>query len=212
MEIVVSSMEPKRDLITLDLLGGCSKDPDLGLKSSLACHSDLPHLDLNLLPAEGPKPAVALPPSLALTQSVCTIEKVKWALERAAQRESRGGDTTEEERLPWRRRVVAERASEASDGGDASPSPSSSSSITTASFKLRPDGEEGSSDGCESASGAAAGCLLAAGCPSCLSYVLISKKNPRCPRCDTEVPPPPLPVPQPQKKPRIDLNFALGPL
>ncbi|KAK1378896.1 SacI homology domain-containing protein / WW domain-containing protein [Heracleum sosnowskyi] len=43
---------------------------------------------------------------------------------------------------------------------------------------------------------------FAAGCPSCLLYVLLSKSNPRCPRCNMVVP-----LPMPLKKPRIDLNL-----
>ncbi|XWS10678.1 hypothetical protein CRYUN_Cryun38cG0018100 [Craigia yunnanensis] len=44
---------------------------------------------------------------------------------------------------------------------------------------------------------------VAAGCPGCLSYVLIMKHNPKCPRCNTLVP---MPV---AKKPRIDLNISI---
>ncbi|XP_012083224.1 uncharacterized protein LOC105642858 [Jatropha curcas] len=44
---------------------------------------------------------------------------------------------------------------------------------------------------------------VAAGCPGCLSYVLIMKNNPKCPRCSTVVP---LPM---AKKPRIDLNISI---
>lgn len=44
----------------------------------------------------------------------------------------------------------------------------------------------------------------AAGCPSCLLYVLISNKNPKCPRCNVTVP-----YPTTMKKPRIDLNITM---
>ncbi|KAJ9164473.1 hypothetical protein P3X46_024047 [Hevea brasiliensis] len=44
---------------------------------------------------------------------------------------------------------------------------------------------------------------VAAGCPVCLSYVLIMKSNPMCPRCNSVVPVPML------KKPRIDLNISI---
>lgn len=43
-----------------------------------------------------------------------------------------------------------------------------------------------------------------AGCPSCLLYVLISRNNPRCPRCNIIVP-----SPNSLKKPRIDLNITI---
>lgn len=46
---------------------------------------------------------------------------------------------------------------------------------------------------------------VAAGCPGCLSYVLVMKNNPKCPRCDTIVP---LPA-NSMKKPKIDLNISI---
>uniref|UniRef100_A0A804JQS6 GIR1-like zinc ribbon domain-containing protein n=1 Tax=Musa acuminata subsp. malaccensis TaxID=214687 RepID=A0A804JQS6_MUSAM len=199
MLVEVSSREGERGPITLDLLGGCTsvapKDVDAGSKPSFGCRGDLRPLDLNRLPDDGPKPVAA---ALAGSQSVCTIEKVKWALERA-ERESRGREMEEEQQRQRRRRRRM------------GASPSSSSSITTASIKRRGDGEEGCA-GCDSAGGS----LVAAGCPSCLSYVLISRMNPRCPRCDSQVAPPLAAAaaapPPPQKRPRIDLNFALFPL
>ncbi|KAL3508256.1 hypothetical protein ACH5RR_027657 [Cinchona calisaya] len=45
---------------------------------------------------------------------------------------------------------------------------------------------------------------FAAGCPSCLLYVLISTNNPKCPRCSAIVP-----LPTTVKKPRIDLNISI---
>ncbi|CAK9308524.1 unnamed protein product [Citrullus colocynthis] len=44
---------------------------------------------------------------------------------------------------------------------------------------------------------------MAVGCPGCLSYVLVMKNNPRCPRCNSVVPLPTI------KKPRIDLNMSI---
>lgn len=95
-------------------------------------------------------------------QSVCTLDKVKSALERA-------------EKETNRKRSV-------------SMSPSNLSSSATGTESL--DSEEKSS------------ASFAAGCPSCLLYVLLSKSNPRCPRCNMIVP-----LPTPLKKPRIDLNL-----
>ncbi|KAK1430883.1 hypothetical protein QVD17_13975 [Tagetes erecta] len=46
----------------------------------------------------------------------------------------------------------------------------------------------------------------AAGCPSCLLYVLISRRNPKCPRCNMIVP---CMSPTSMKKPRIDLNINI---
>ncbi|KAJ4874435.1 Uncharacterized protein Rs2_39453 [Raphanus sativus] len=51
---------------------------------------------------------------------------------------------------------------------------------------------------------------VAAGCPGCLSYVLVMKNNPRCPRCDTVVS---LPTDSSsssmKKKVKIDLNISI---
>ncbi|CAG7904974.1 unnamed protein product, partial [Brassica rapa] len=48
---------------------------------------------------------------------------------------------------------------------------------------------------------------VAAGCPGCLSYVLVMKNNPRCPRCDTVVS---LPTSSStKKKVKIDLNISI---
>ncbi|KAI7742935.1 hypothetical protein M8C21_010406 [Ambrosia artemisiifolia] len=44
----------------------------------------------------------------------------------------------------------------------------------------------------------------AAACPSCLLYVLISNRNPRCPSCNMIVPYPTI-----MKKPRVDLNINI---
>nr|XP_043630840.1 protein GL2-INTERACTING REPRESSOR 1-like [Erigeron canadensis] len=44
----------------------------------------------------------------------------------------------------------------------------------------------------------------AAGCPSCLLYVLISRTNPKCPSCNMIVP-----STTTIKKPRIDLSFTI---
>ncbi|XP_043687896.1 uncharacterized protein LOC122639132 [Telopea speciosissima] len=107
-------------------------------------------------------------------QSVCTLDKVKSALERA-------------ERESGKKR-------------SSSYASASSSSIKEAAKEIE-EGEEksSSSSGFESSSDL----LLAAGCPGCLLYVLISKNNPKCPRCDSIVP---IPL---QKKPKIDLNTSI---
>ncbi|VVA95830.1 unnamed protein product [Arabis nemorensis] len=92
-------------------------------------------------------------------QSVCTLDKVKSALERA-------------ERDP------------------------------SAMFKKRQSPEDTVSDHYSTATVASP---VAAGCPGCLSYVLVMKNNPKCPRCDTIVP---LPA-NSMKKPKIDLNISI---
>ncbi|KAG6498233.1 uncharacterized protein LOC121990688 [Zingiber officinale] len=208
MDVVVGSIAGKTDLITLDLLGAKSAPKDLDPADlKVAPFADIHKLDLNLAPAGALNDAAGLIPGC---QSVCTIEKVKWALEQAAERETRGGRESEQR----------QRRDAASDVDGGSPSSSSSSSVTVASVKRRaecaPEGaDDGRADGGDSAGGGG-GSLVAVGCTSCLSYVLISKGDPRCPRCDGRIAPNSLPaalsaalaLPQ-SKKPRIDLNFSL---
>ncbi|XP_059442951.1 protein CURLY FLAG LEAF 1 [Corylus avellana] len=103
-------------------------------------------------------------------QSVCTLDKVKSALERA-------------EKEPVKKRSSFWKSS-------VSPSYSSSSS------SIKETQEEEHEDKLSSSP-------IAAGCPGCLSYVLITKNNPKCPRCASVVPLPMI------KKPRIDLNISI---
>lgn len=110
-------------------------------------------------------------------QSVCTLEKVKSALERA-------GRARASEQI---------RQSEVVSSASASASPSSST--TSSSMKRRVMGEE------DDGGSAPAGGMMVAACPSCLLYVLISKANPRCPRCESHVPLAFIP-----KKLKLDLN------
>ncbi|CAA6671830.1 unnamed protein product [Spirodela intermedia] len=164
--------------------------------------------DLNLPPPPPPPPTtttvlnVADHPSSALDlklralaavpqaeyQSVCTLEKVKSALARA-ERESH-------------QKLHRPDPS----GGSTSPA---SSSTTTSSAKRRPTEDCDGDSTCSppGLEGGAAAEMVAAGCPSCLLYVLISLSKPRCPRCNSAVP---LPLPRnnsaAQKKQRIDLN------
>ncbi|XP_021295077.1 uncharacterized protein LOC110424746 [Herrania umbratica] len=88
-------------------------------------------------------------------QSVCTLDKVKYALERAE------------------KETMKKRSS--------SPPPLPSLPATSSSTPG----------------------MFAAACPGCLLYVIASKTNPRCPRCNSIVPSA-LAV----KKPRIDLNAS----
>ncbi|XP_015080897.1 uncharacterized protein LOC107024428 [Solanum pennellii] len=167
-------------LITKDLLGGCrsldSKELDLdlqvpsGWEKRLDLKSGKVYLqrslqqktigklqDLNFPPTsklfDEPNLDLKLLPSSPSYPSVCTLEKVKSALEK---------ETT-------RKRSIS--SSNSSSSG-------------------KEDTEEHTSNS------------FAAGCPSCLLYVLIAKNHPKCPRCHTIVP-----LPLPIKKPRIDLNL-----
>ncbi|CAM8952021.1 unnamed protein product [Rhodiola kirilowii] len=108
-------------------------------------------------------------------ESVCTLDKVKSALDRA-----------KNEQL---RKTFFPR------------SPSSSSTSTKVILKLDMDVDQKdvtTSEPCRE------GLLSAAGCSNCLLYVMISKDNPKCPKCDSNVL---LPV---LKKPRIDLNLNIS--
>nr|XP_016479042.1 PREDICTED: uncharacterized protein LOC107800390 [Nicotiana tabacum] len=106
-------------------------------------------LDLKLLSSSS---------SSGYNHSVCTLEKVKFALERA-----------EKESLK-RKRSVPESVVLRS----ITSSPTSNSSISSIKDTDITNQYDMNS--------------FASGCPSCLLYVLISRTNPRCPRCDTIVP------------------------
>ncbi|RXH86598.1 hypothetical protein DVH24_021871 [Malus domestica] len=110
------------------------------------------------------------PPPSCNYQSLCTLDKVKSALERA-------------EKEPIKRRSSSMLKS----------SMSSSPTYSSSSSPIKETQEEDSEDK-QFAS------PFAAGCPGCLSYVLIMRNNPKCPRCNSVVPLPTV------KKPRIDLN------
>jgi len=197
-------------LVTRDFLGGCAAADDA--RDAAARHDAVPgkaslqkHVfpaaprDLNLFPvasaAAATKPcAVTAAPAPAASSSacggatatyhsVCTIEKVKTALERF----ERG------------------KQSQQHSGAGASPS---SSSVTTSSVKRRGGAVE-QGDRCDSPSGGGGGGMVAAACPRCFLYVLISRSDPRCPRCESHVPAPPATAaPAVSKKPRIDLNVG----
>ncbi|RCV41587.1 hypothetical protein SEVIR_9G147400v4 [Setaria viridis] len=209
------------ELVTRDFLGGCAAADD-ARDATAARHDAVPgklslpkHAcpstprDLNLFPvaaaatkpcAVTTAPAPAPAPSSAACggatttyHSVCTIEKVKTALERF----ERG------------RHQHQHPQQQQHSGAGASPS---SSSVTTSSVKRRGGGGDSSGgaveqgDGCDSPSGGGGGGMVAAACPRCFLYVLISRSDPRCPRCESHVPAPAAPAAS--KKPRIDLNVG----
>ncbi|XP_071725766.1 uncharacterized protein [Rutidosis leptorrhynchoides] len=122
-------------------------------------------LDLNLVNISSSPPAY---------RSVCTLDKVKFALERA-----------EKETLRKRSISVSKSCS----------SPNSNSSSSVKETMVTEDDDDDNEKSCEA---------YAAGCPNCLLYVLISRSNPKCPRCDMTVPSPTV-----MKKPRIDLNISI---
>ncbi|OEL35420.1 hypothetical protein BAE44_0003561 [Dichanthelium oligosanthes] len=209
------------ELVTRDFLGGCAAADDAS-RDAAARHDAVPgklslqkHAcpatprDLNLFPVAAATAAATKPcavttapapvgssssPGGATTtyHSVCTIEKVKTALER------------------FERGKQSHHHQQQHSGAGASPS---SSSVTTSSVKRRGGDSSGGAveqgDGCDSPSGGGGG-MVAAACPRCFLYVLISRSDPRCPRCESHVPAPPAPAPAPavSKKPRIDLNVG----
>uniref|UniRef100_A0A0A9EJL6 GIR1-like zinc ribbon domain-containing protein n=1 Tax=Arundo donax TaxID=35708 RepID=A0A0A9EJL6_ARUDO len=205
------------ELVTRDFLGGCAAADDA--RDAAARNDAMPgklsvqkHAcpssprDLNLFPvaaagatATKPCPATAAAPvgstaasAVATTtyNSVCTIEKVKTALER------------------FERGKQHHHHQQQHSGAGAGASPSSSS-VTTSSVKRRGggDGAVEQGDGCDSPSGGGGG-MVAAACPRCFLYVLISRSDPRCPRCESHVPAAAAPPSAVSKKPRIDLNVG----
>ncbi|PAN45811.1 hypothetical protein PAHAL_9G144300 [Panicum hallii] len=208
------------ELVTRDFLGGCAAADDardaaarpdaVPGKVSLQKHAcPAAPRDLNLFPvaSAATKPcAVTTAPAPAASSSgtggatatyhsVCTIEKVKTALERFERGKQSHHHHSHQQQH---------------SGAGASPS---SSSVTTSSVKRRGGDSCGGAveqgDGCDSPSGGGGGGMVAAACPRCFLYVLISRSDPRCPRCESHVPAPPAPAaPAASKKPRIDLNVG----
>ncbi|CAN6304104.1 unnamed protein product [Urochloa humidicola] len=208
------------ELVTRDFLGGCAVTDDA--RDAASRHDAVPgklslpkHAcpaaprDLNLFPVAAattkpcavttsPAPAPAAASSsasggaTATYHSVCTIEKVKTALERFERGKQQGHGHQNQQQQ------------HSGAGAGASPS---SSSVTTSSVKRRGGGGVEQCDACDSPSGGGGGGgMVAAACPRCFLYVLISRSDPRCPRCESHVPAPPAPAAT--KKPRIDLNVG----
>lgn len=114
--------------------------------------------------------------------SVCTLEKVKSALNRA----ERASPTT----------------SMASSASRKRPLKSPSTSLQTAKGEGGEDDRELSTWPTQLEEGL----LVAAACPCCLLYVLISKNDPKCPKCCSVLD---LPHVMISKKPKIDLNISM---
>ncbi|XP_064983383.1 uncharacterized protein LOC135623866 [Musa acuminata AAA Group] len=180
--------EQKRKLVTRDLLGGGgavlrSAEVDLELRvpagwerrlDLLSGRTYLQKRHHDPVPIHRHDPNLTLPPRSSATlflkqwaaatplghRSVCTLEKVKSALERAGR----------EERPPAARLP------------DSSPSPPSRSVATSSSSMAADRGVDGR--GPESPPAA----MAVAGCPVCLLYVFVSVVDPRCPRCAAHVP------------------------
>ncbi|XP_042436032.1 uncharacterized protein LOC122021916 [Zingiber officinale] len=118
--------------------------------------------------------------------SVCTLEKVKSALER----ESR---LAADARVPVAH--LGSASSPSSSRSSLSSAPTTTITTNSSSAKRRPNEPD-------ELNGEPAMAVVA--CPECLLYVLVCKVEPRCPRCAAHVP-----VNDANKKPRrIDLNFS----
>ncbi|KAL5744863.1 hypothetical protein ACOSP7_027743 [Xanthoceras sorbifolium] len=126
------------------------------------------NLDLKLVPLSS---SSSPPPQSSNNyQSVCTLDKVKSALERVNREPNYKKRSTTTATL-W----------------NASLSPSYSSS--SSSIKDTKEMEEIEERVLSSSP-------VAAGCPGCLCYVLIMKNNPKCPRCNSMVPMPAMKKPK----------------
>uniref|UniRef100_M8CQQ9 GIR1-like zinc ribbon domain-containing protein n=1 Tax=Aegilops tauschii TaxID=37682 RepID=M8CQQ9_AEGTA len=131
------------------------------------------HQDLNLPPTASTAAAVT-----STSAAFCTLDMVRYALERAtAARSATSPDT-------------------------------SSSSLASTSSSSSSLGKRSRSPPSNTASPAANPAMRACACPSCFTYVLIAEADPWCPRCASKVPPlPSKPAAHSSgKKPRIDLN------
>ncbi|KAE8654142.1 myb-related protein Zm1-like [Hibiscus syriacus] len=110
-------------------------------------------------------------------QSVCTLDKIKFALERVEKNPIKNRSSSSSSSSLWKSSL--------------SPSYASSSSLIKDSLYGVGDQERLFAS------------PVAAGCPGCLSYVMVMRHYPRCPRCNTVVPMPA------SKKPRLDLNISI---
>ncbi|KAM3370212.1 hypothetical protein ACQJBY_017855 [Aegilops geniculata] len=185
-------------MVTMDLLGGCGGDAggedevvDLEAKVPVGWERRLDllsgktflirrhqaaqdgHQDLNLPPTASAAAAVT-----TTSAAFCTLDMVRYALERAAAARSATSPDTSSSSL-------ASTSSSSSSRGKRSRSPPSSTASPAANPAMR-----------------------ACACPSCFTYVLIAEADPWCPRCASKVPPlPSKPAAHSSgKKPRIDLN------
>lgn len=131
-------------------------------------------------------------------QTVCTMEMIQNALKRTAEQASTSSPSTHllMPRLQHKLSVsssfssLTSTRSDPTDSGLAtSPSTSSSSSTSSKSRKPAPSNDTRQSTGaCEADSEVDCGALVTGACTHCLMYVMLKKVDPRCPRCESEVP------------------------
>ncbi|CAH9053047.1 unnamed protein product [Cuscuta epithymum] len=171
--------------------GKMQQDLNFPPSSSLSPSSKAGKVERTLLELKLVNSAPQLPPcQQQQLPSVCTLEKVKSALERVVEKEESSSSSG------GRKRAISL--------SNSSSSPPLSHSRDYYEVDLHQQNASSSSH-CTSSESAAASSSFAAGCPCCLLYVIISKSSPRCPRCNTIVTSPTLN----NKKPRIDLNISI---
>ncbi|XP_021738704.1 putative protein TPRXL [Chenopodium quinoa] len=147
-----------------------------------------PSLDLKLIPNNQP----------SNYSSVCTLDKVKSALdraERASPTSSSSTSSSSSSKKRWMMMPTTVRSSSKS-----SPSPSNSLSLSIG----EEERESSRLSNSLPSDNQNKGLLVAAACPACLLYVLISKNDPKCPKCNSVVH-----LPTMNKKPKIDLNMSM---
>lgn len=166
---------------TLPRLQDLNFPPSPSTKSLLNLFDTETNLDLKLVVSSSSQS------SSSNYQSVCTLDKVKSALERAKKDPPPPPHHHKKRLSMWN----INNNTPYNSSLPLSPSCSSSSS----SIKDAKDDQEFEEN-------LVFASPMAAGCPGCLCYVLVMKSNPKCPRCNSIVPLPPM------KKPRIDLNMS----
>lgn len=178
---IAKEMSPKpHDLNAFPQSSPSNVKPKLGLLEQ-------PSLDLKLVPTN--------PPSAY--SSVCTLDKVKSALDRAERGSPTSSSTSSSSSSKKRWMMMPSTVHSQSKS---SPSPSNSLSMSIG------EDERDSSRWSNSLPSPHQdeGLLVAAACPACLLYVLISKNDPKCPKCNSLVR-----LPTMSKKPKIDLNISI---
>lgn len=180
-------------------------------------------LDLKLIPNSSsstttttthnsPIGGTSSPMMISNYQSVCTLDKVKSALDRAwrdppsqptaAKKRSSPSSLSGSSSMNQHYRAGSSSPSSmAVDGGGSSSHNNTNNNIHHQHLQLESSSSYNNSS---SSSSTTTGLMVAAACPSCLLYVLVSKNNPRCPKCSSIITFPVMP-----KKPKIDLNISI---
>ncbi|KAG0587542.1 hypothetical protein KC19_2G172700 [Ceratodon purpureus] len=151
-------------------------------------------LDLNLAAGGSSSPSLAN----RHEQTVCTMEMIQNALKRTAEKASITIPISKREMPRLQQKLsmsssfsslTSTRSDPIDSGVVPSPSTSSSSSTSSRSRKAASLNETRQSTGaCEGDSKVDSGALVMGACTRCLMYVMLKRDDPRCPRCESEVP------------------------